>query len=198
MPVFIRYTWSLVRQSSLVPMTESSFQYWWKQFLRGDDTAFGKLYRPFHQKLMLYCYRFLRDEAAAEDAASETLHKLYEYPKLDSVRDFERWLFTCARNLCLDNLAKNKRRYEIREEIGASTSSYYPPQAEQRLAQEEHLRLLTSVLTENELRVWQLHQEGYDNVDIAKQADLQPKTVANLKSMARQKLREALTKQAYE
>ena len=175
-------------------MTESSFQYWWSLFLQGDDTAFGRLYTPFHQKLMLYCFRFLRDEAAAEDAASETLHKLYEYPKLDSVRDFERWLFTCAKNLCLDQIAKNKRRGEIREEIKAGSSSYHRPQAENQLVQEDYDKVLQQTLTDKELLVWQLHLEGYDNDATATKSGLTAKTVANLKSIARQKLRKALSK----
>ncbi|MEL6535882.1 MAG: sigma factor, partial [Bacteroidota bacterium] len=129
-------------------MTESSFQHWWTLFLNGDRTAFGRLYTPFHQKLMLYCYKYLRDEAAAEDAASETLHKLYEYPQLESVRDFERWLFTCARNLCLDQLAKNKRRGEIREEIKVGASTYNKPAAENKLVSEDYQKVVKQTLSE--------------------------------------------------
>ena len=174
-------------------MTEASFQHWWRLFLEGDDTAFGRLYTPFHRKLVLYCYRYLRDELAAEDAASEALHKLYTYPKLESVRDFERWLFTSAKNLCLDQLAKEKRRGEIREEIKVGSSTYYQPQAEHRLVQDDYEKLVAQTLSEKELRVWQLHLEGYDNEALAKETDSTPKTVANLKSIARQKLRTALS-----
>ncbi|HAA10988.1 MAG TPA: hypothetical protein DCE41_04520 [Cytophagales bacterium] len=175
-------------------MTESSFQHWWSKFLQGDAAAFGKLYTPFHQKLMLYCYKYLRDEAAAEDAASETLHKLYEYPQLESVRDFERWLFTCARNLCLDLLAKEKRRGEIREEIKVGSSTYNRPAAESQLVTQDYQKVVKQTLSEKEWQVWQLHLEGYDNEALATRTGQTAKTVANLKSIARQKLRNALSK----
>jgi len=175
-------------------MTESSFQHWWSKFLQGDAAAFGKLYTPFHQKLMLYCYKYLKDEAAAEDAASETLHKLYEYPQLESVRDFERWLFTCARNLCLDQLAKEKRRGEIREEIKVGSSTYNKPAAESQLVTEDYQKVVQQTLSEKEWQVWQLHLEGYDNEALASRTGQTAKTVANLKSIARQKLRNALSK----
>ena len=173
-------------------MTEASFQHWWQQFLQGNQEAFGKLYQPFHRKLTLYCFRYVHDEAAAEDLAAEALYKLYEYPEVASVRDFERWLFTAAKNLCLDQIRKDKRRGEIREEIRVGTSTGYRPEAEKALQAEEYERWVAQVLSEKELEVWELHQQGFANEEIAEKVGTSAKTAANLKSMARNKLRDAL------
>ena len=178
------------------PMTEPYFQHWWAQFLAGDREAFGKLYRPVHPKLTLYCYKYLRDMSAAEDAASEALQKLYAWPDVASVRDFERWLFTAARNVCLDQLKKEKRRGEIREDVTRGASAIQRPEVEQHLQMEVYEERMRRALSEKEHAVWQRHLQGYNNEEIARQTGSTEKTVANLKSMARQKLREALKNQA--
>jgi len=177
-------------------MAEALFEALWKQFVAGNKQAFGQLYEAYHRRLLLYCLGFLKDLALAEDAASETLQKLYEYPEVQGLQNFEGWLYTVARNSCLSKLEKEGRRANLRQAYFGSdaTAGTVAPEAYQQSQHNDIAQLLKQVLAPQEQQIWQWHQEGYDNAEIAQKMDMNPKTVANTKSLIRQKLRKALGK----
>jgi RNA polymerase sigma-70 factor (ECF subfamily) len=68
-----------------------------------DDDAFEELMRRYKRPVVNFCYRLLGNVTDADDIAQETFVRVYQQrAKLDADRPFTTWLFTVARNLCLD------------------------------------------------------------------------------------------------
>ncbi len=77
------------------------------------DAAFARWYTLHHDRIRSLCARILRDEAAGEDLAQETL--LRAWTRRDSIRDEDvgAWLSVVARNACVSYLRKNQRAIPV-------------------------------------------------------------------------------------
>jgi len=70
----------------------------------------------YEEMIYRFCYRKLLAKEAAEDAAKEAFIKAFE--KIRTLKDdakFKPWLFTIARNICIDEL---KRGNKVRRPSG--------------------------------------------------------------------------------
>lgn len=77
---------------------------------RGDRVAFAELVEKYKQPVMNLVYRTLRDEAEAEDLAQNVFLQVYKSAKrYESRAKFSTWLFTIARNLCLNEIRRRSR-----------------------------------------------------------------------------------------
>jgi len=77
---------------------------------RGDRAAFAELVEKYKQPVMNLVYRTLRDEAEAEDLAQNVFLQVYKSAKrYESRAKFSTWLFTIARNLCLNEIRRRSR-----------------------------------------------------------------------------------------
>ena len=77
---------------------------------RGDRVAFTELVEKYKQPVMNLVYRTLHDEAEAEDLAQVVFLQVYKSAKrYESRAKFSTWLFTIARNLCLNEIRRRSR-----------------------------------------------------------------------------------------
>jgi RNA polymerase sigma-70 factor (ECF subfamily) len=77
---------------------------------RGDRAAFAELVDKYKQPVINFVYRSLRDEAEAEDLAQNVLLQVYKSrSRYKQTAKFSTWLFTIARNLCLNELRRRSR-----------------------------------------------------------------------------------------
>jgi len=77
---------------------------------RGDRAAFAELVEKYKQPVMNLVYRSLHDEAEAEDLAQNVFLQVYKSAKrYESRAKFSTWLFTIARNLCLNEIRRRSR-----------------------------------------------------------------------------------------
>ena len=77
---------------------------------RGDRVAFATLVEKYQQPVMNFVHRTLRDETEAEDVAQNVFLQVYKSaPRYVSTAKFSTWLFTIARNLCLNELRRRAR-----------------------------------------------------------------------------------------
>ena len=77
---------------------------------RGDRAAFASLVEKYQQPLFNFIYRTLRDEAEAEDVAQNVFLQVYKSrARYERTAKFSTWLFTIARNLCLNELRRRSR-----------------------------------------------------------------------------------------
>ena len=77
---------------------------------RGDAAAFAQLVEKYQQPLFNFIYRTLRDEAETEDVAQTTFLQAYKSrARYVASAKFSTWLFTIARNLCLNELRRRAR-----------------------------------------------------------------------------------------
>ena len=84
-----------------------------KRCERGDESAYRELVERFERPLIQFIVRYVDDASLAEDLFQETflrvLKHLREYRPEGA---FSTWLYTIARNLCLDHL-KHVRRVKM-------------------------------------------------------------------------------------
>jgi RNA polymerase sigma-70 factor (ECF subfamily) len=77
---------------------------------RGDRAAFTELVEKYKQPVMNFVYRSLRDEAEAEDLAQNVFLQVWKSrSRYKQTAKFSTWLFTIARNLCLNEIRRRSR-----------------------------------------------------------------------------------------
>jgi RNA polymerase sigma-70 factor, ECF subfamily len=77
---------------------------------RGDRAAFAELVGKYQQPLFNFIHRILRDEAETEDVAQNVFLQVYKSrARYERTAKFSTWLFTIARNLCLNEIRRRSR-----------------------------------------------------------------------------------------
>jgi len=77
---------------------------------KGDSGAFAELVDKYKQPILNLAYRMLRDLSEAEDLAQTAFVQLYKSAHRYEVSSkFSTWLFTIARNLCLNEIRRRSR-----------------------------------------------------------------------------------------
>ncbi len=85
-------------------------------FQSGDDFAFVSLYNRYKEGVYSFALRMLRDRDAAKDAMQETFLRIYENrDRLLKTHAFRAWLFSIARNQCLNMLRHSNRQVPLSE-----------------------------------------------------------------------------------
>ena len=160
----------------------------WSKYVGGDKSAFGRLYALHHKSLTAFCVGRLKDLELAENAASETLIKLLQYPRPMEIENFENWLFTVAKNECNTVWSTAERRERLMK-INYEVKANQNPEVDNKFSAEGIDQLIRQNLDETDYKIWMLHLQGYDNNEIAEITNSNEKTVANRKSAARAKLK---------
>ena len=76
----------------------------------GDRDAFGTLVEKYQGAMYSYALHFFRNPTRAEDVAQETFLRAFRFlHTYDPRRRFSTWLYTVARNLCIDRHRENVR-----------------------------------------------------------------------------------------
>lgn len=98
------------------------------QYKAGAVASFEELLRRHRRAVFHFCLRSLRNPQAAEDALQEVFIRVVRHaPTWEPKAKFRTWLFTIARNHCIDEARKNTfRRTEsldapLREGDGTAT-----------------------------------------------------------------------------
>ncbi len=77
---------------------------------QGDTGAFAELVDKYKRPVMNLVYRILHDESEAEDLAQIVFVQVYKSAhRYHAAAKFSTWLFTIARNLCLNELRRRSR-----------------------------------------------------------------------------------------
>jgi RNA polymerase sigma-70 factor (ECF subfamily) len=77
---------------------------------QGDTAAFTTLVEKYKQPVMNLAWRTLRDETEAEDLAQNVFVQAWKSAhRYQATAKFSTWLFTIARNLCLNEIRRRVR-----------------------------------------------------------------------------------------
>ncbi len=99
---------------------------------QGDSSAFAELVEKYKQPVMNLLYRMLKDLTEAEDLAQNVFVQVYRSAhRYEVSAKFTTWLFTIARNLCLNELRRRSRH------PAESIDLPHPDQPDQPLVQFE-------------------------------------------------------------
>ena len=85
-----------------------------RQVLRGRQEAFSVLVERYQKPIFNFIYRFYGNYELAQELTQETFLRCYQFLKsYDPERKFSTWLYTVAKNLCIDELKKQRAAHEV-------------------------------------------------------------------------------------
>ena len=142
-----------------------------------------------YDKLLRYCYMKLRDRTLAEDVTQETFIRFFESKDYHSIGKEMAYLYTIARNLCIDYFRKQKE--ELIEDLPAKIQEM-PDSSDKVESIVDQLSIEQALdhLTDDEREAVVLRFSGELSVeDIAKSMDISRFAVRRRISSALEKLR---------
>lgn len=162
----------------------------------GDSAAQQWLVERFTPMVYRFCLRMTQNEQDARDATQDTFFKvLRRIDRYDDRWRFQTWLFSVARNTCIDVHRRRKRRPEAPEREVASGGPSPADEAAKKLdADRVHSALATLPDIYREI-ITLYHLEGMLYREISDLTGIPMGTVMNRLFRARRKLREALEAQ---
>jgi len=77
---------------------------------KGDKEAFSKLVETYQRRIYSFCYQFFRDADVAAELTQEAFLRAFRHiRRYDRKRKFSTWLYSVARNICIDEKRKLDR-----------------------------------------------------------------------------------------
>jgi RNA polymerase sigma-70 factor (ECF subfamily) len=118
--------------------------------LNGDQAAWESIVRMYRRKVFNVAYKFVGRHDQAEDLTQDVFLKLYKsLDTFDRRANFQTWLISVSRNLCIDHYrAVRKERETINRDVDpADLAPVSPdPRADTLLEQRDRVRLLRQAL----------------------------------------------------
>jgi RNA polymerase sigma-70 factor (ECF subfamily) len=117
--------------------------------------AFDLIMQRYESKVYRLCLAFLRDRAQAQDAAQESLVRLWRaLPKYDGRAALSTWIYAIARNWCLTCLSAKRRTVSLSESyVQAEVDMLAAPETQDVSDQAHALRQLVAELPEVTRRI---------------------------------------------
>jgi len=178
------------------------------QFQQGDEHAFGLIFEQYRVPVFNFIYRMLNgNREAAEDLLNEVFMKLHDAREdYEPKAKFSTWLFTIARNHCLNciksrNYRQSRRTVSLEELAQKTTEPSAPdrlvsrsvPDDAKRADLRELLEQAIAGLPDEYKEVFILHAvEGFAHAEVAQMLKTNPATVRTHYHRARALLREQI------
>lgn len=123
----------------------------------GRDRAFEELLRRYEGKVYRLCCALLRDRTQAEDAAQESLVRVWKaLERYDGRAALSSWIYAITRNRCLTALEK-RRSLDSLDELGEEAEFGLPATGQPGDGRSEQLLELVQLLPERLRRVLVLY-----------------------------------------
>jgi RNA polymerase sigma-70 factor (ECF subfamily) len=116
-----------------------------ESFQAGDEFAFVGIYNRYKGPVYSFCYKMLLNRYSAQDVMQETFLRVYENrDRLLKTSAFKSWLFTIARNQCLNAIRRGGRQVGLSQE--ASERLPAPDTPFTQMEKSEQTRFISSLL----------------------------------------------------
>lgn len=80
-----------------------------EQIAAGDTSAFKEVYRLYYVALCRFAYKYLKDQALAEDIVQDALLKIWEQrSRLLEITNLKSYLYLAVKNACLNHFEHQK------------------------------------------------------------------------------------------
>lgn len=163
----------------------------------GEAHLYGRLIERHQRRLWWSCLRMLGDPDEADDVVQETFVRAWErIGTFDPARRFYPWIFTIARNRCL-NVLRRRRAWGFRSLSADDPPAPAAPGGTSARVQERELgRALEECLEElpgDQREAFELrHGDGLQYAEIAAALGIPEGTVMSRLHRAREKMRDCL------
>ncbi len=166
-----------------------------QQFCKGENQALSLLYKAWLPELYLVAYRYVQSPQEAEDVVADCFEKIFTMPTkkrrqkfIEEEINLKALLLVMAKNKSLDVIKTKNNRNRIVDGIKKLLPSLGVNEVTQTLTN-DNFKALLSCLPEKERQIITLSTEGFSTKEIGEQLNLSEKTIANLLSMARKKVK---------
>lgn len=170
----------------------------------GDTGAFEELFERYADRLVGFCYRYLGERAAAEDAAQATWVKVYRARcRYDGRAAFAPWLYRIAARTCIDVIRRRKHAAgrAATAQRQAARRKPHPPPADRRTLEHERREVVRAALAmlpeKQRVPLILRHWEGLDYKSIARVCSCSVGTVKSRVHYALAALRKNLEEMGY-
>ena len=157
----------------------------WNRFIQGDNKALGALYAELFEPLVFVSFYLVKDNEVARDIVGDLFVFLLSVEvkerkaKWKDVNTVKTYLSVAVRNKSIDYLRKTKRNSDKTDALSEKFT----------LEENPFFAEVLTFLKDEEKEVFQLHLDGYKNIEIAEKQQLTEKTVRNKLSLTRKKMR---------
>jgi RNA polymerase sigma-70 factor (ECF subfamily) len=172
---------------------------------RGRDQAFAQLLPQYERKIYRLCCALLRDPAQAQDAAQESLVRIWKaLPSYNGRASLSSWIYAITRNRCLTAIERRRAQAvssdsELELEALPAEAGSEPPDAHESDQRSERLRELIELLPERYRETLVLfYFEERSVAEVAAQLGAPEGTVKTLLFRARAALAELLRERGWE
>ena len=153
------------------------------------EQTIEKRYEEHRDRLVGFCFRMIGEREAAEDIAQEVFLKSMTCGQADPA-----WLYTCARNGCIDHLRKQSGWRNVVDRLHRSLS-WIPGFEKTVVEQDLGFTILRNLSPkQRSLLLLKVHA-GLNYQELAKIFDTTPESIGVLLTRARKKAREEWKKQ---
>ncbi len=171
---------------------------------KGDRNAFDDLMRKYYPRILNFAYRLVGDRQLSEDLTQDVFMKVYNAAARYRPRSqFQTWLYTIAKNTCLNELRrKSERIVSLDEPLDANTPGLKkelpdpgidPAAKVLQKEKEKHVRAAVDALPENQkIAVILRRYENFSYAEIAVTLNVTDKAVKSLLSRAKVNLKNKL------
>jgi len=148
----------------------------------GDQEAFAKIIDAYSEKLYSFCFAFCKSRVEAEELSQDVFLKVWTArDRLDEDRDIGNYLFTVARNSCLNYLKSHRNQYKIRKVLLDSEVYTSSHNIEDDLVYEEYMSMADQAVQLLPKRCKEIYslskREGLNNHAIAQKLNISINTV---------------------
>lgn len=159
-----------------------------------NPAAFETLFLHYYPKVKLFLIGFLKDEESAQDIVQDVFLKLWQRRKeLDSLTNFNAFLFRCAKNEMLNYLRKQYiGTLYIEKEIQKEARYNNDPESEYVATELSSLvkSMVEKMPSQRKIIFRMSREEGLSSDEIAQRLNINKRTVENHLSLALRTIRE--------
>ena len=171
---------------------------------KGDRDAFEILMRKYYPRILNFAYRFLGNRQLAEDLTQDVFMKVYKSARRYRPRSkFHTWLYTIAKNSCLNEVRRNRGQMVSLDEpimsdehvLKKEISDRHADPAGEFLQKEKKTLIRTAIndLPKNQrIAVILRRYESFSYAEIAATLNVTDKAVKSLLSRAKVNLKNKL------
>ncbi len=168
-------------------------------YKKDKKEAFRLFFDTYHEPLLLYCQRILKEIEVAEDVVQECFIHFYIHERFENFSgDLGSFLFRAAKNTCLNYLRNQQRRINLYETAGSEKEDavFIPEENEQK--QIDILYMAINNLPEECRKIFlKIFVDDMKYQDVADELKISVNTVKTQVRRAIKYLQEALEGQSF-
>lgn len=165
---------------------------------QGDEHAFGELFHIWKNKLYFFVYKISNSQQIAEDVVQEVFIKLWlNRGKLNSVDNFNAWLFRIAQNHLISGMRRMAVETTILADLQAKAPSQFENADETLLLKQLEQKIQEAVnnLPQRQKQIYTMARiEGLKQEEIANQLSLSISTIQNHMTEALKNIKKQIEK----